>query len=357
MVIYCDESGFSGPNLLVADQPFFVYAGVSLDDELVKEMLDYVKANYPVQKEIKGRNLVQNDKGQKVISEIFRRYNSRAKIVYHDKKYALAAKIFEYAIEPNMVSNQMAYETGFNRFIATGLYAYFVTATDDAEHIFRSFMDTVRGDSKTALFEINHHEKNYLLWWLFEIVKYDPKTLFNEIGTDGKIDPWILDLTTTSLMGILNEYGKHHDEFTVVCDDCNLLKESDVVQGLNQIGSHGYRAEFLGATMGYKLKQDIILKNSKKDPGLQVADLFATGVGFSLRNAETDFAKEILGIVNSNCLCDPSFCILPNLKAGWDQEKVAFYHKFMHLIWVMQREGKKRKRGAGKAPKNSPDSH
>lgn len=340
MTIYCDESGYTGADLLEKNQPYFVFSGVSLTEDLKNEIKDLIHFNYRVQGEIKGKNLVQNDLGQKALLKVFNQYSSNARIIYHDKKYALAAKIFEYAIEPNLVSNHLAYSTGFHKFVSTGLYAYFVTSTDNAEHIFQSFLDSIRGEWKNSIFDIEHTDKEFLIWWLFEIVKFDPQVFYDEITDTGKISPWILDLTSTSLLGILNEYGRGDKEFKVVCDNSNLYKDNDVIKSLNHIGRHGKKAKFLNEYIGYKLKEDIVTVNSKKELGLQIADIFATSVGYSLRNRETDFSKEILSLVHKNCLCNPTYCIMPDFKSEWTDEQADFFYKFMHLIWARQRETK-----------------
>lgn len=340
MTIYCDESGYSGVNLLEKNQPYFVFSGVCLTEDLQQEIAELIHSKYKVQGEIKGKNLVQNDLGQKALLKVFQQFNSHAKIIYHDKKYALAAKIFENAIEPNLVSNSLAYTTGFHKFISIGLYSYFLTSTDNAEHIFQSFMDSIRGENKNSIFDIEHTDKEFLIWWLFEIVKFDPQVFHDEITQARKVSPWILEITSTSLLGILNDYGRSEKEFKVICDNSNLYKDNGVIKSLNHIGRYGKRAKFLDEYIGYKLKEDILILNSKNELGLQIADIFATSVGYSLRNRETDFSKEILDIVLKNCLCKPTYCIMPDFHPEWTREQANFFYNFMHLIWARQREEK-----------------
>src|ERR1035437_2023943 len=136
MTIYCDESGYTGADLLEVNQPYFVFSGVVLSEQNILDIERTIRSNYLVQGEIKGRNIIQSKKGQDTILKVFNEYSENCKVVFHEKKYALAAKIFEYAIEPNLISNQLAYETGFHKYISTGLYAYFVNSKYDAENIF-----------------------------------------------------------------------------------------------------------------------------------------------------------------------------------------------------------------------------
>ncbi|QMW03176.1 DUF3800 domain-containing protein [Spirosoma foliorum] len=111
MKIFCDESGYTGADLLERAQPYFVYSGIKLDDKATGEIKNYIYSNYNIQNsEIKGKLIVNNQKGREVISHIFKRYGKFARIVFHDKKYALAAKIIEYGIEPYLTSSEIFYK-------------------------------------------------------------------------------------------------------------------------------------------------------------------------------------------------------------------------------------------------------
>ena len=338
MKIYCDESGYTGADLLEKNQPYFVFSGVTLGADDIQNIKELIYSNYPVQGEVKGRNLIQNDKGKNAIRLLFESYSKNAKIIYHDKKFALACKIFEYGIEPNLKSNYLAYESGFHKYIANGLYAYFNLSLDNAEHIFKAFLDTLRGDSKISLFDIDHLDSHFLIWWIFEIIKFDPQKFYNEINEDGKVSPLLLDLTTTSLLGILSEYGKTELEIEVYCDASNIYKNNSILELLNKIGSRGERKSFLGDLIGYKLKEDINIVKSKQDFGIQIADLFASTTAYCLNNKESEFSKEILAIVVKDCICNPSYCIVPDIIPDYLEDKINFYHNFMHLIWTKQRE-------------------
>lgn len=337
--IYCDESGYTGANLLEIHQPYFVYCGVRLTDEEKQDAVRIVYDSYQVQGEIKGRNLVQSEKGQNVVLKVFEKYAPNARIVFNDKKYVLAAKIFEYAIEPNLKSNALAYESRFNIFIASGLYAYFMASGKDAEEIFKLFLSELRGqNNEKSIFSFRHEEIDYYIFqWVFEIVKHNPQIFYSEIRTDGKVDSWILDLTSTSLMGILTDQGKTGDELTVICDQSNLFKENRLIEQLNKMGRSKAQGVLLGHQLGFNLAEDISMLSSKNENGLQIADLFASTTAYSLIHKETEFSKAILDIVLNKCLCKPAaFCVMPDFSLIDDKAQIAFYLKFMDLIREQQ---------------------
>lgn len=339
MKIYCDESGYTGADLLEEFQPYFVYSGVKLDDETTKEIKNYIYNNYNIQNgEIKGKLIVSNKKGQEVIKHIFRKYSRIARIVFHDKKYALAGKIVEYGIEPYLSSNYIFYNSKLNDFLATGLYASFITKDESAETFFEDFLLLMRG--KKTLVETSFHsisKDNPLLEWIIEIVTHNPTIFFEEIQTStGEAERWILDLTVTSLLGILTDWSKKGDKLNVICDNSKVFIDNPVFETFNEMGLVGSRTEFLGIKLGFNLEGDIINADSKENVELQIADLFSSTVFYCLKNQDTQFSKEIMKIVFKNSICTPhSFCVMPKIKSHKKEfeKKKDYYYSLMQLIY------------------------
>lgn len=339
MRIYCDESGYTGADYLEESQPYFVYSGVKLDEKITNEIISYINDNYNVQNgEIKGKLIVNNKKGREIIRYIFKKYSKNARIVFHDKKYALAAKIIEYGIEPYLSSNYVFYASKFNDFIATGLYASFITKDESAESLFEDFLMVMRG--KKSFEESNFYslsKENPLIQWLVDIMTHKPSVILDEIQTkEGQPEKWILDLTFTSLLGILTDWSKNGDELDVTCDNSKVFVENPIADSFNQMGLIGARAEFLGVKLGFNLKGELKHDDSKNILGLQIADLFSSTVFYCLKNQNTEFSKEIMGIVIKNSICKPeTFCVMPKLtshKKEFEKNKY-FYYSLMYSIY------------------------
>src|SRR5271157_4905329 len=99
--IYCDESGFSGNNLLDREQEYFVFASLAMEPEEARCIVDQATRDFRLQgNELKGSRLLRTPQGQRAISLVIKKAASRAKMVIHLKKYALASKFFEYIFEP-----------------------------------------------------------------------------------------------------------------------------------------------------------------------------------------------------------------------------------------------------------------
>lgn len=317
MKIYCDESGYTGTDMLGSIQPYFVYAGVKLDDVLSAEIKDYIYLNYKIQNgEIKGKNFVKSPQGRKVIKYIFENYSKHARVVFHDKKYTLSARIIEYGIEPYLTSNYQFYVTKFNEFLATGLYASFITKDVSAERLFKEFLLILKGKKsfeESELKELN--AENAVVDWVIKTSMHDPEIIINEIAEEGKVEKWILDLTMTSLLGILTDWSKNEEQLEVICDNSKVFVDNPVFDNFNDIGLSNARAEFLGVPLGFGLKKKIETGDSKEFFGLQIADLFSSTVFYCLNNKETEFSKSILRIVLKDCICTPqSFCVMPKTK-------------------------------------------
>ena len=341
MKIYCDESGFTGDDLLETNQPYFVYSAVSLTDEILDEIVNYVYNNYNIQNgEIKGKNLVNNKNGQNVVKYIFENYSQYARLVYHDKKYALAGKIVEYAVEPYLKSNFQFYQSKLHIYLASGFYLAFHINDYSAEALFEDFLALVRKKKtyEETIFYSSEKENDFLKW-LFDIVSHSPEIMLNEIQhqDENPQTKWILDLTLTSLFGLLTEWSKNGEELEVICDDSKVFKNSSIIKSYNSMGLKNSRAEFLGTTIGFNLKRDIVNSDSKSTIGLQIADLFSSTIFYCLKNMDSDFSKYIMAIVYKKCLCSPeTFCIMPTIIEDvkeYDNEKLLFYRRFMAFIY------------------------
>lgn len=50
--IYFDEAGFTGDNLLDPDQPYFVYAGVAIDENYAEDIHSEALSMLPIESQV-----------------------------------------------------------------------------------------------------------------------------------------------------------------------------------------------------------------------------------------------------------------------------------------------------------------
>ncbi|MDF3026917.1 MAG: hypothetical protein K0S23_1224 [Fluviicola sp.] len=342
LTIYCDESGFTGDDLLKEDQPYFIYSAVNMTEKNLTEIKDYIERNYNLQGgEIKGKNIVTRAAGQKVIKYIFEKYAHLARLVFHDKKYALAGKLVEYGIEPYLKSNELFYKSELHIYLASGFYLDLKLKHESAERLFEDFVALARRQLtfEDSLFA-SKSKLSGQLNWMFEIIRHKPEIMLNELNYDDTSPQsnWLLDLTTTSLFGLLTEWSKNNEILEVICDDSKVFNNSSIIESYNSMGLNNRRSDFLGTPIGFNLKKDIVNKSSKDEIGLQIADLFSATLNYCLKNRELEFSKSILKIVHETCICTPeSFCLMPTIQENvkeYTDEKLVFYHQFMYKIYV-----------------------
>ena len=93
MPIYCDESGYTGVNLLEPNQPHFIYGALNINSDEANEFVSKIKSEYKLQgPELKGANLIKFSNGRKAIMDVFDAYKLDMKAVAFEKKFTLACK-------------------------------------------------------------------------------------------------------------------------------------------------------------------------------------------------------------------------------------------------------------------------
>lgn len=335
MNIYCDESGYTGTNLLSEEQPYFVYSAAHLNQAIIEDIIYIISNSYNLQSgEIKGNRIVKSRKGREAIKQVFVKYSKNVRLVIHDKKFALAGKIVDTGIEPYLKSNYHFYQTGLNRFIASGLYVLFLSKRESAEVLFHQFEKFAKGQITVEDISIVMNETNEpLVDWLFKLISTNIEILKGELSCDDGNNKFNLDLTTTSLFGLLSEWGKYDEPLNVICDNSKAFINNPVFEMLKNIGKEGKRVEILKGQVGYKLVKSIEYKDSKDEIGLQIADLFSSTVFYCLKNQDNEFSREILKTVENNCFCFPqSFCLIPETDIEELQKNSNSHYEFMEYI-------------------------
>lgn len=283
--IYCDESGYTGNNLLDQQTPFFAYAAVAVSHEEAKSYVNKIIKDHNVQAdELKFTKLVRYNNGKKAIKKILMSFSGRAKVVIHHKKYSLACKFFEYIFEPAIASkNSFFYNIGFHRFVANLLYFHFQNKNDCAEEIYKDFYALMKRQDTNGLSNLFSSRSFPNLSLSLDKIRtfcvYHQNKIIEELdsldGTDaGK---WILDLTNTSLFSLLGEWGNEFNKMQVFCDLSmplqSQLKIFDAM--INQDKNLFLERDGKQHSISFNLASTPKLVNSKDYPGVQIADILA----------------------------------------------------------------------------------
>jgi hypothetical protein len=318
MPIYCDEAGYTGYNLLEENQPYFVYAALDIEEMQAKEFISSVKSKYMLQGEPKGANWVKTNNGKKAIEELFKNFSDKVRIVYHHKKYALACKYFEYVFEPAISEhNGVFYRLQFHRFIANLVYVSFESNEKKAEDVFWTFQELLRGNDPDGLFKFLKTKEvpNDLLSMIAQFTVLHRDTILDEITTNGEFDYWILDLAQTALHSLLCTWSVEKGALSVVIDESKPLREAVAENQLyHQLNAEISYFDPFGngpSAMNFSLSEPAEFKKSKHVPGLQMADLFASSVYWSLKNPNDPLASLINSYRNKYIPSPNNLCISP----------------------------------------------
>lgn len=298
--LYFDEAGFTGNNLLDEVQPYFCYLGLSSDIECEQYFFS-LKTKYGYSSgEVKGQKLCKTQKGQKLLKELWTFCSDRVKFVLHNKKYALAAKIFEYVYEPVFAEhNTILYNSGLHLFFANFLYYDFLLKIDkDAETIFTSFQDFLRSKNNPDFmsFDSMAYDESSFLGYFIKFCDRNRRKIVSEVDFDNNTNSWLLDLTSTSLFSLLGSFeGDGTERLDVICDsskplisfssflDASIGNEQIVYAGLREGEKH---------RLTFNLANKIKIEDSKKCISLQMSDFLASSIVYSV-NHDDLFSTDI----------------------------------------------------------------
>ena len=308
--LFFDETGFTGNHLLDPSQPLFVYASVALDEQDAQEFqLKALSLLSASTSELKGRNLLQSRTGRHVAEWLLATTCQYAKLMWADKRYALAGKFFEYIIEPILAPiSSLLYNIGFHRFIAMALYVSFANEADS--RVLKAFSSIMRSHDAhdiDPLLVINKLPNLSLpVKFILDFASCHRTSVEESllaIHQLGGMRRWILDLSATSLHCLLAHWGEQFDSLRVYCDASRPIQDwspvFDVFQNRkDKLYLHLGSRE--AHPMTYNLAGPVKLVDSMASPGVQIADVLASCLSYALRHPEESVSKEWLSIMDSS---------------------------------------------------------
>ncbi len=293
--IFCDESGYTGPDLLDPQDPYFSFASVAITPDEASELVNRIIRDYGIQGgELKGRRLLKFVKGRRAIAEILDNLHGRFKVALFEKRFALACKFFEYIFEPTLAQyNGIFYSLGFHWFIANLLHLRFTEKGRYADKIFAEFQTFMRTFDEDALVYLNgklalpDEAAPLDLIGAFTVANF--ATVREEIKSAGEsTGKWTLELSATSLHSLLCEWAEVYDDLDVTCDDSKPLAASKVVHdamiGNDRKAYHNMFGDKRRLT--FNLAKPIELVRSIECPGVQLADVVAAATAAVFENSQ-----------------------------------------------------------------------
>lgn len=312
-ILYFDESGYTGENLLNEKQSTFAYSSVNISPEDARKFVEGIIQKYKIQNgELKTVKLIRREKGRKAILEVLEYVKEKCFISVHDKKFALCAKFFEYIIEPFISEkNSIFYGLNFHYYIANVLHVSYVCDDPYAIRLIQLFERLMREKEENYLseiislpYEFDSSHKTYDV--MTKLVKFI-NVFYDEILENIKSLPdWTVDLSITSLNALFSTWGCDGKSLVAYCDFSkpindqqelfsNMIGHEEIIYSPYILNENGEQIP-----LTYNLKE-INLVDSKKFHGVQLADVLSSSVAFCFQQFQEvdDFVSEVRSILSS----------------------------------------------------------
>lgn len=325
--IFCDETGFTGPDLLNPDQKYFGYASVCMEEQEAFALIDRIRAKHPLQMpEWKGSKMLKTQRGREAALAIFEAVRDRSITTVVDKRFALAGKLFEYIFEPTIAAySEPLYQAGFHKFVANLLYIHLRANVSPVEDLLIAFQEGVRSNDLSRLTSAlaargSSAGAHQFADAIARYTRANAKVIRKEIAKTGISlhDKWGLDLTTTCLSGLLGLWADRNVALDLVLDDSKpLIDWWDVAKDLYEIrpgpikpgGPEEYvTVEGMRSRVHFPLAAAPTFASSKVTPGLQIADVVAAVISDAFQHKDVltnqDLLQEALavGAIDERCI-------------------------------------------------------
>jgi hypothetical protein len=213
-LISCDEAGFTGPELLNEEQPFFVYASVDFTPTEAEAIIERTRKAHRVQApELKSKGLRKRPNWPQIAGEIARAAEGRAIVISFDKKLNLAGKAFEYLFEPVLEENsRLFYRHNLHRFVMNALHRVMLDSGEKVDQLaieMQNFMRSFDPANAPALFAqlSRHDEASVVLDCILRFARGYASRIETRTshlrGTASDIGKWTLDLTSAALFSLV----------------------------------------------------------------------------------------------------------------------------------------------------------
>ncbi|OAI45550.1 hypothetical protein AYO44_12865 [Planctomycetaceae bacterium SCGC AG-212-F19] len=234
LTIYCDESGYTGPNLFLDDQRYYVYPSVGMPHDQAVDIVAKMRADSRTQAgELKFEKLSKYPRGRDAVRWFLETHGEKIAVFHADKRYSAAGKFFEYTFEPVLrPKRQLFYDIHFHRFVSTFLFDAWLDGDPVARELLEDGQNLIRfkkpEDLKRLLREPLHlPDGDDPLTAIAAFCHAYRKGILGEIdviGADPDLSQWTMDISDVALLETFHHWGDSGEEIEVYCDDSKPLR-------------------------------------------------------------------------------------------------------------------------------------
>lgn len=299
MPIYCDESGFTGDNMLDKDQPYFSYASVNISEDEAEEKVNLIKKKYNIRlEEIKGKVLLsRSDKYKKAVGELFIDLLNRTKITFAEKKYSIACSFFEHIFLPLLDKKiSLFYDNNLDKYIIYTIYTYIKNNDEMVEDMLLEFEKFIhRKESSLLSFDISNDNNKKLIYPIIELALLHKDKIIEKFQKLNDLK-YILDKSAPLFYYTICAWTDELENIKVICDESKPLEYfvrlfNDIF--INRKDQVRKTINGINFPLIPHLSEPISFGKSKNIPGLQLADIMASVTTYIAKNiAICPYAQE-----------------------------------------------------------------
>lgn len=296
--VYCDDAGFTGDNLLNQDQPFFAYSAVAIENENAAGLITDLRRRFEMDAvELKGRELYKRGFAPELLDHLTQALGDRVSIAINHKLFSLAAKFFEYVYEPLIAPiSSFFYTRGTHLYVSTALWAYLSIDHPTAQQVAQRFEAIMRrrASQEPMSFDLGVPAiaRGEAIEPIIRFAAANRDWAMEELESladeNGRIK-FVLDLSFSSAKSVLATLGDRFGPLDVIMDASKPLESfASFFNGF--IGrSETLYMELRGrrVPMTFELNRPLRFRSSKEEPGLQIADMFASFATLAARDRGT----------------------------------------------------------------------
>jgi hypothetical protein len=309
--IACDESGFSGTNLLDAATPVITHASVDLCLDEAAELVGRLRSGFrfPLE-EFKSGHLLRDPQAETSLAWFLAELRGRAQVQVVDKEYFLVTRIVDlFLAEPSYAAGTRL--SSQHRPAALALYRARRSASRDWDLFLAAFVDLVRtrrrhrpdrpdppGHTAVQRFFrardalIGPRLGTAAVAVLDDLSPGRVRAVLTRLAHDDRSIPPPLEPMLPALAETVLSWSGGTRRVRVVHDEQSALT-ADRLRRLQQVLAHRPEPSPLAG---------LVMVDSRDDPRVQVADLLA---GLSRRSAESGDAELLRSFVSGTSLHDP----------------------------------------------------
>lgn len=302
-MLYFDESGYTGPDLVNSKQPYFSLASIRITDEeiaQIKKDIGYCEWG----KELHFKSMYKSYQGQKMLDKIFNHPlmdNYHVLLSFAYKRYCIYANIVNILVETMYHINGInLYEGAKKLILANGLYCFAILHPnkDLVAEFENNFVGMVRNQSVESV--ANFYRTTDKLRYdadtreeFFEMLSEIPPTMIY-IKNALSNKKFYIDLTIPLFSESIQEWYKRTKEKENVLFDSSepFFANIEFMESLRDMEVPETVVGYGKGKHVYPLPVgNIKIAKSHEEFGIQLADVFASALCFALTPRNDKFVK------------------------------------------------------------------